>query len=133
MLRNVKFLVVILAVLVIAGSAYAFAATNTVPDSAAGYKANVVPGYTVTGIVYDLNVDDPTLVDEITFSVSPSSGAVVAALVKLQTATGGDWTDCGLVAGEAPAMDVTCTYGALALADVTALNVVASSSSDPAP
>ena len=33
MLRNVKFLFVILAVLVIAGSAYAFAAANTVDDT----------------------------------------------------------------------------------------------------
>ncbi len=133
MLRNVKFLFVILAVLVIAGSAYAFAAANTVPDSAAGYKANIVDGYSVTNIVYDLDATDPTLVDAIKFSVSPSSGTVVAAIVKVQTATGGAWTDCTLVAGTAPAMSVTCTYGALNLVDVTALNIVASSSADPAP
>ena len=48
MLRNVKFLFVILAVLAIAGSAYAFAAANTVEASAAGYTASVVPGYAVT-------------------------------------------------------------------------------------
>jgi hypothetical protein len=51
----------------------------------------------------------------------------------VQTATAGAWTDCTLVAGTAPSMNVTCTYGALALADVTALNIVASSSADPAP
>jgi hypothetical protein len=130
MLRNFKVLMLVLAVLVIAGSAYAFAATNTVPDSAAGYKANVVPGYTVTDIVYDLDATDPTLVDAITFAVAPSSGTVVAAIVKLQTATAGTWTDCTLVAGVAPSMSVTCTYGSLALVDVTALNIVASSTVD---
>jgi hypothetical protein len=57
MLRNFKVLLIVLVVIVIAGSAYAFAATNTVPDSAAGYKANVVHGYTVENIVYDLNPD----------------------------------------------------------------------------
>jgi hypothetical protein len=133
MFRNIKVLLIALVIVIVAASSFAFAATNTVPDSAAGYKANVVPGYTVTNIVYDLDATDPTLVDEITFDIAPSSGTVVAATVKLQTETSGTWTDCTLAAGEAPSMAVTCTYGALELADVTALNIVASSSTDPAP
>ena len=131
MFRNFKVLLIVFVAIIVAGSAYAFAATNTVPDSAAGYKANVVPGYTVTNIVYDLDAANPTVVDAITFSIAPSSGTVVAAIVKLQTVTAGAWTDCALVAGVAPSMDVTCTYGALNLVDVTALNIVASSSVDP--
>lgn len=133
MFRNLKVFLIVLVVLVVAASAYAFAAQNTVPDSAAGYKANVVPGYTVTNIVYDLDATDPTLVDAITFDIAPTSGAVVAAIVKVQTVAAGAWTDCSLVAGVAPSMDVTCTFGALELEDVTALNIVASSSTDPAP
>ncbi|MBL0345909.1 hypothetical protein [Candidatus Villigracilis affinis] len=131
MFRNFKILLIVLVVIVAAGSVYAFAAANTVPDSAAGYKANVIPGYTVTNIVYDLDTTNPTLVDAITFDVAPSSGTVIAAIAKLQTATGGAWTDCTLVAGVAPSMEVTCTYGALNLIDVTALNIVASSTLDP--
>jgi hypothetical protein len=130
MFRNFKVLLIVFVVIVVAGSAYAFAAQNTVADSAAGYKANVVPGYTVTNIAYDLNTDNPTVVDKVTFAIAPSSGTVVAAIVKLQTATGGDWTDCTLVAGTAPSMNVTCTYGSLDLVDLTALNIVASSSAD---
>ncbi|MFZ5882044.1 MAG: hypothetical protein ACOY0R_21950 [Chloroflexota bacterium] len=133
MFRNFKVLLVVLVVIVVAASAYAFAAANTVPDSAAGYKANTVPGYTVTNIVYDLDATDPTLVDLITFDISPTSGDVVAAIVKVQTAAAGSWTNCTLAAGTPPAMEVTCTYGALELEDVTALNIVASSSLDPAP
>jgi hypothetical protein len=133
MFRNFKVLMFALMVIILAGGAYAFAATNTVPDSAAGYKANTVPGYTVTDIVYDLDATTPTVVDAITFKIAPSSGAVVAAIVKLQTVTAGSWKDCTLVAGTAPSMSVTCTYGALDLIDVTALNIVASSSADPAP
>jgi hypothetical protein len=131
MFRNFKVLLLVLATLVIAGSAYAFAAQNTIEDSAGGYKASVVPGYTVTNIVYDLDATDPTLVDAIKFDVAPTSGSVVAALVKVQTATGGAWTNCTLVAGTAPSMAATCTYGSLALEDVTALNIVASSTTDP--
>jgi hypothetical protein len=133
MLRTLKVMLVALVVLVLAGSAYAFAAANTVPDSAGGYAATEVSGYTVTGIVYDLDATNPTLVDAIKFSISPSSGTVVAAIVKIQTETGGTWTDCVLTAGTAPAMSAVCTYGSLELVDVTALNVVASSSLDPAP
>ena len=130
MFRNFKVLLVVLVAIIVAASAFAFAAQNTVADSAAGYKANVVPGYTVTNIAYDLDATDPTVVDKVTFAIAPSSGTVVAAIVKLQTATGGTWTDCTLAAGTAPSMNVTCTYGSLDLVDLTALNIVASSSAD---
>ena len=45
----------------------------------------------------------------------------------------GAWTNCTLVAGTAPSMNVTCTPADLELVDITALNIVASSSLDPAP
>jgi hypothetical protein len=132
MFRNFKVLLFALAIIVIAGGAYAFAATNTVQDTAAGYKANVVPGYTVTDIVYDLNAADPSLIDAITFSISPSSGSEKALVVYVQTATGGAWTSCTLVdATLLPARNVTCTYGALTVESVTALNIVASSTLNP--
>jgi len=124
---------IVLVVIVVAGSAYAFAATNTVPDSAAGYKANVVPGYTVENIVYDLDADNPTLVDAIKFDVNPTSGTVLVALVELQTVDAGTWKVCTLGSPTLLVTPVTCTYGALELEDVTALNIVASSSLDPAP
>jgi uncharacterized membrane protein len=130
MFRNFKILMIALVTVIVAGGAFAFAAQNTVADSAAGYQASVVPGYTVTNIAYDLNATDPTLVDKITFLISPSSGTVVAAITKLQTVTGGAWTDCVLVAGTAPSMTATCTVTSLPLANVTALNIVASSSLD---
>jgi len=131
MLRNFKVLLFALVIFAVAGSAYAFAAQNTVEDSAAGYKASVVPGYTVTNLVYDLDSADPSIVDAITFSISPSSGSAAAVIVKLQTVTAGSWTNCTLVAAVSPAMDVTCTFGSLAVEDVTALNIVASSTTDP--
>jgi hypothetical protein len=130
MFRNFKVLMIALVAIVVAGSAYAFAAQNTIADSAAGYKASVVPGYTVTNVAYDLDATDPTLVDAITFDVAPTSGTSAAVLAKLQTATAGAWTDCTLVAGTAPSMSATCTYGTLQLVNVTALNIVASSSVD---
>jgi hypothetical protein len=132
MFRNFKALLFVFAILVIAGSTYAFAAQNTIADSAGGYKASVVPGYAVTNIVYDLDATDPTTVDAITFDIAPSSGSAAAALVKVQTVDGGTWKDCTL-SGAGPSKAATCTYGSLLLVDVTALNVVASSTTDPAP
>jgi hypothetical protein len=129
MLRNFKVLLIALVILVIAGGAYGFAAANTVDASAAGYKANAVSGYDITSIKYNLNTD-PTLVDTITFTATPhDSTAPVVALVKVQTATGGSWTDCTFGDPTEKAMPVTCTYTdpTLTLASVTALNIVASS------
>ena len=132
MFRNFKVLLLVVVILVIAGSAYAFAAQNTIAESAGGYKASTVSGYSVTNIVYYLDATDPTIVDAITFGIAPTSGSAAAALVKVQTSDGGAWTDCTL-SGAGPSKSATCTYGALQLEAVTALNVVASSTTDPAP
>ena len=129
MFRNFKVVLFVLAILVIAGSAYAFAAQNTIAESAAGYKASTVPGYAITNVAYDLDDADPTTVDAITFDIAPSSGSAAAVLVKVQTAGGGSWTDCTL-SGAGPSKAATCTYGTLPLENVTALNIVASSTTD---
>jgi hypothetical protein len=131
MKRNFKFFVIALVAILVAGSAYAFAAENTIAASAAGYKDSAVSGYDIVNIVYDLDADDPTMVDAITFDVHPTTGSVVAAIVKIQTADSGTWKDCTLGTADGSSRPVTCTYGALELIDVTALNVVASSSADP--
>jgi hypothetical protein len=135
MLKNIKILLIALAVIAVAGGTYAFAAANTVPDSAVGYKASTVSGYTITNIVYDLNSTDPTKVDAITFTVTPTSGTTVAALVKVQTADAGSWKDCTLGTATGSSVPVSCDYTSttLNLVDITALNIVASSSIDPAP
>jgi hypothetical protein len=134
MLRNFKAILAVLAIIIIAGSAYAFAAANVVPATNAGYVASVVSGYTVDTIVYDLDATDPTIVDAITFDINPTTGTNKAVVLQIQTANAGTWkTDCALVDGTLPEVHVTCTYGSLALADVTALNVVASGTTDPAP
>ncbi len=133
MFRNLKVLLIALFVIALAGSAYGFAAANTVPDSAAGSGASTVSGYTVSNIAYDLDFADPTTVDAITFSLSPDSGSEKAASVLVQTDPAGTWTTCTLADGTLPAVDATCTFGALALEDVTVLNIVASSTTDPNP
>ena len=126
MARNFKVLLVVLVLIIIAAAAYAFAAANVVPDSNAGYAASVVGGYTVSGITYDLDPVDPTLLNNIIFTIAPTAGGGPAVTVKIQTANLGAWTTCPVAAGVA-----TCNVGGIPVLGVTALNVVATGSSDP--
>ena len=132
MLRNFKVILVVLVVLVLAGGAYAFAAANSVEKSAAGYTANVVSGYTVSKIVYDLNADNPTLVDNISFVIAPTTaGDPDAKVAYLQTVTGGAWTTCVVTTADLITSAVcTPTVSPITTA-VTAMNIVASSSLNP--
>ena len=50
---------------VVASSVYAYAATNTVPATAAGSGAAAISGYTITSVVYGLNASTPTNLDEL--------------------------------------------------------------------
>ncbi|MDK1080718.1 MAG: hypothetical protein QGD88_04495 [Anaerolineae bacterium] len=133
MQRNFKYLLIVLVLVVILGAAFALAAANTIPASTAGAGASAVGGYTVSNIAYDLDAVDPSIVDAITFSLSPDAGSDKALAVFLQTVAAGSWTTCTLVDGVAPAVDATCTYGVLALSAVTELNIVANGTVDPNP
>jgi hypothetical protein len=70
-LKHTRFLVVLIAAGAIAGGAYAFTASNTVPVSTAGAGSGTVSGYTVTNLHYALNATTPLNIDSLTFTVSP--------------------------------------------------------------
>lgn len=85
--------------LLIAGSAYGYAATNTVPDSKAGDGAGTVSGYTVSNIVYVLETTDSSKMDKVTFTLDATADTVKVQLVSGGTwytadngGTGNDWT-----------------------------------------
>jgi hypothetical protein len=131
MFRNFKVILAVLVVLVLAGAAFAFAASNNVTNSSAGSSANTVSGYDITKLAYNLNAD-PTYVDTITFTVTPqdTEKGVAATVAKLQTADSGNWKDCTLVAGTDKAENVTCTYSSKSqlMTDIAELNFVITSS-----
>jgi hypothetical protein len=124
MLGHVKIISLVLAVNVIAGGTFAFG-QNAIAERAASYKANLVPGYDATGILFDLDDADPTVVDTITFKITPSHGSTQANYAKIQTETDGIWTECSLEDDVLPTRRVTCTFESLVSEDVTALNIVA--------
>jgi hypothetical protein len=89
--RKGKFAIAFVAMFVVAGSAYAFTAANTVPNSTAGAGASTVSGYTVSGLHYALNATTPANIDSLTFTVSPvipSSGSG-RVIVQAALSTGG--------------------------------------------
>jgi hypothetical protein len=102
----------------IALGVYAYAATNTVPGSTAGAGSGTISGYTVSNIAYGLNSTTPTNLDQVTFSITPTT----ATTVKAQLASGGTWYSCTNSAGS-----VTCntTSPQATVAAATQLTVVA--------
>jgi hypothetical protein len=130
MARTFKVMLVALVVLVLAGSAYAFAAANTVAQpGGAGYKASVIGGYTVTNVVYDLNDTTPTKLAKITFDIAPTSpNTAEAVTVKISTAASQSFSAC-TVSGTTT-ITATCIT-TVDVAAVVALDIVASSSDNP--
>ena len=124
MLGNVKTISLVLAINVLVGGIYALA-QNLTTDSKAVYETRMVSGYDVTGIIFDLNDTDPTLVDSVTFHIASSNGSAQANHVEIQTKAGGTWTECALIDDVPPTRVATCTFNSLAAEDVTALNIVA--------
>jgi hypothetical protein len=105
---SVRFLVGLVASLAIAGGAYAFTASNTVPTSNVGAGSGTVSGYTVTNLHYTLNATTPSNIDQLTFSVSPVIPSTGTGKVSVSAAltTGGPnaYTCTTNVAGDT----VTC-------------------------
>jgi hypothetical protein len=102
---------------VVAPAAYAFTAANTVPNSNAGSGSGTISGYTVSNVSYTLNASNPQNVDQVAFTISPTTGTVKAQLV-----SGGSWYACTNTAGS-----VTCatTSPQATAAGVNQLTVVA--------
>ncbi|HVN16603.1 MAG TPA: hypothetical protein VMT73_12735 [Anaerolineales bacterium] len=119
MLRTFKVLLVALAVIAIAVSAYAFAASNTVPNTQAGDGSGTVSGYTVSAIAYNLNSTDPSTLDSVNFTLSAAATTVKIKLVNAGTT----WYDCTVVTGN----DWTCNTSGVAVSTIDQLRVVATS------
>lgn len=96
---KVRYLAGLLLVLVLAGSAYAFAAANVVPESGAGDGSNTISGYTVTNVTYVLNASNPVNVDSVKFNIAPTAAAAAPTTVSAQLVTGGTWFTCAVVSG----------------------------------
>jgi hypothetical protein len=92
-------------------SAYAFAASNTVPPTKAGDGAAAITGFSISNVHYVLGAADPTQIVEATFTLTPPPSPAGTIRIKL-VAAGSTWYQC-----TAAGASVTCTTtGATALA-----------------
>ena len=113
-----RLIVVSVLALGIASGVYAYAATNTVPATTAGAGSGAITGYTVTNVVYTLNATTPTNLDQVAFSIAPTT----TSTLKVQLAAAGSWYTCVNVAGAATCNTTTPQATA---AGATQLTVVA--------
>ena len=99
--------------------AYAYTASNTVPNGTVGDGTGTISGYTVSAVSYTLNATNPQNLDQVAFTISPAA----AATVKVKLASGGSWYSCTNTSGS-----VTCatTSPQATAAGATQLEVVAS-------
>ena len=118
MLRSLKVLFVLFIIVVISVATYAFADANTVPDTKAGDGSGTVSGYTVTSVVYNLNVTNPATLDSVAFDLGAA-----AAQVQVQLVTAGTWYECTPDTGTVWECDTT----GLTVATINQLRVVAAS------
>ena len=92
----------------IAVGAYAFTASNTVPNHSAGAGSATVSGYEVASPSNYTFSADGTTMNAVTFHLNKAASDVKVALTAAAP-TQPDWTDCG--ASEASPFEVTCKFG----------------------
>ena len=96
---------------------YGFAANNTVPASNAGDGSNAISGYAVSNVHYSLNSGNPSVLTNITFTVTPGLAAGGATRISLDS--GSTWLTC-TSSGPGPTSNITCstTMSVLALGNL---------------
>ncbi len=123
---NLRLLVVLAIIAIMATAAYGFAAGNTVADGGkAGDGSGDISGFTVSNIHYTMDTGNPALITGVSFSLDSKA---TTATVKFAGADNNFGTaySCDAVGG-APAKDWTCDVsdGALTVLSVEHLDVAA--------
>ena len=113
--RILKVFVFVIIMLAFATTAYAFAATNTVPSSYAGEGAGGVSGYNVTNLQYNLNALTPSNVDSVQFTLDAAATNVQVRLV-----TTGSYFSCTNVG-----LNWTCLTPGVTVATANEVRVLA--------
>lgn len=104
---RVRTIVAIAAALIVAVTAYGFAASNTVPATNAGDGESTISGYTVSNVTYVLNSTNPDKLDSVSMSIAADNGGAVPANVKVQLTSGGTWYTAALGTGNTWSVDLT--------------------------
>lgn len=124
--RNTAAIAALVVAAVAGVGAYAFTASNTVPNSAAGAGTQLVDGYTVGTPSYTFS-DDGVNIDEVDFSVTGAEQATaVDAALTAGTPVKADWLGCtvGSTTGTGPYVTaVTCDFTAKSITAAAGANL----------
>jgi len=128
-----RILVMFALALILAVSAYGFAAANTIADTALGDGNSTVSGFAVDNVAYTLNAtDNPSTITSVSFDLTAPGTSPVAQYAKVQLKTGDPEYTCVVGAASGQVTSTTCAItGSFNAADVGILHVIASSNPLP--
>lgn len=111
----------------VAGGAYAFTASNTVPNSVAGSGSGTVSGYTVSALHYGLNAANPANIDSLTFTISPAVPNTGSGKVEIQAALSSGGPNTYVCTTDTAGSTVTCPTASpqLTAATLSTVTVIA--------
>ena len=112
---------VMILLFVMATAMYAFTASNTVPDSNAGFGSGDIAGYTVSDITYDIDGNEITAVY---FTLTPDASGAFATSVSVAFRGDAD-ADLGSFDCAVADADVDCTGLDVDLEAAVAMDVAA--------
>ncbi len=105
-LRHPLVLAAIIIALGIALAGIFYAAANVVPETGAGDGTGTVSGYTISAVAWTVDAVNPSEMDSVTFTVTPTAGASAATEVYATVDGGTTWITC------AGGPSWTCTFAA---------------------
>jgi hypothetical protein len=122
-LRSSKLFIAMLIVVILATSAYAFAASNTVPASNAGEGQTAIGGYVVTPgtVTYTYSTANPSQISSVGFTIAPAAKKASVSLV-----VGGTLQACTGTGGGPTWTAWTCAITGVSVLNADMLRVVAS-------
>jgi hypothetical protein len=90
-------------------------ASNTVPAGTVGQGSSVTSTYAISAIAYTLNIDSPQNIDQIAFTISPTT----ARVVKARLYDAGPWYSCTNTSGSVTCATTSPQGSATAAANLT--------------
>lgn len=119
--RTFRTMIILIVALVFASTAFALAASNTMADAGkAGDGSNTVSGYTVTGVTYNLDVTDPSLIASVEFDLDTAASSVAASLTDASSTE----TFASACNDGGSGTHWTCTFGTVSALDAATFRVI---------
>jgi hypothetical protein len=115
--KNIEWLFVVVAVIILASVVYAFTATNIIPASKAGDGSGAISGYTVSDLQWVFS-PDYSKINMVRFNLDAAASIVKAKFIS----TGSSWYSCSF---NVSIWECNTTSPQLSLTDADQLRVIA--------